>query len=659
MRLQKFLLILVDTFFILISFLFVAYLKPATLTYVLPQYYSLFFIYLLLWIIVSLISDKYTLNKKHKLSELIFPIIKSDFAVLAIISVLVYAFRLPTYSRLLVFGTALITFVLEFIVSLSFYVQKKVSIKNDFLIATFGFLKSIKLFYFFLIFDAFIFTFSFLISAWLKPATVSHYLPVYSQPIILLGLFWIFTSLLSDKYNLKSEKSILELIAPIIRSDITFLALISILIYAFHFYNFSRLIIFGTILISFVFEIIFCILYYYHQKLLKTTDYSESHISSVTLVEPEYPQEKKKERHLRLPKILQHENSISYKLKEKYLTEQPALFNFIHEKIPIQKIPKNKSYVINTHTFFNVENIDKESQYFFLNLHKTNDIRRINKYFIQINKNLKSNAYFVGSCETIAEIYKRYFKKYPRLIAVFFYSLHFILHRIFPKIPILKEIYFILTKGENRSISQSEVLGRLYFCGFKVIDTIEIDNLLYFITQKVKEPKKDISPSYGPLIKMRRIGKDSKIFYVYKFRTMHPYSEYLQEYIYEKYQLEESGKFKNDFRVTGWGKVFRKLWIDELPQLINFFRGELNLFGVRALSQHYFSLYPDYLQKLRTKFKPGLVPPFYADLPTTFEEILESEKKYLESKQIHRYSTDMIYLWKAAYNIIFKHARSN
>jgi lipopolysaccharide/colanic/teichoic acid biosynthesis glycosyltransferase len=62
---------------------------------------------------------------------------------------------------------------------------------------------------------------------------------------------------------------------------------------------------------------------------------------------------------------------------------------------------------------------------------------------------------------------------------------------------------------------------------------------------------------------------------------------------------QEGGKFKDDFRITTWGRVLRKLWIDELPQFINFFKGELSLVGVRALSDHYFQLYPKDVQELR------------------------------------------------------------
>jgi lipopolysaccharide/colanic/teichoic acid biosynthesis glycosyltransferase len=122
--------------------------------------------------------------------------------------------------------------------------------------------------------------------------------------------------------------------------------------------------------------------------------------------------------------------------------------------------------------------------------------------------------------------------------------------------------------------------------------------------------------------------------------------------------LAVGGKFQNDFRVTGWGRVFRRLWLDELPMLLNWVKGDLKLVGVRPLSQHYASLYPRSLLAYRSGFKPGLVPPFYADLPGTFDEILESEEAYLRSFEQQPVITDVRYLFRAAYNIVFRHARS-
>jgi len=140
---------------------------------------------------------------------------------------------------------------------------------------------------------------------------------------------------------------------------------------------------------------------------------------------------------------------------------------------------------------------------------------------------------------------------------------------------------------------------------------------------------------------------------------MHPYAEYLQDYIYKINNLEKGGKFKNDFRVTTWGKVLRRLWIDEIPMLINLFKGQLKLVGVRPLSEHYLSLYSDELKEKRREVKPGLVPPYYADLPDTLEEIMDSEIKYIDAYKDHPINTDLKYFFKASTNILVNSARSN
>ena len=167
-------------------------------------------------------------------------------------------------------------------------------------------------------------------------------------------------------------------------------------------------------------------------------------------------------------------------------------------------------------------------------------------------------------------------------------------------------------------------------------------------------------PSGGLLIKLQRVGKDGEMVGVYKFRTMYSYSEYLQPYIYEHNHLQQGGKFADDYRVTPWGRWMRKYWIDELPMFINFFKGELKLVGVRPLSRHYFSLYTKEMQELRTKVKPGLLPPFYYDkqAPETIDEVQASERCYIEACLKHPTLTDIKYFFGTIGNIII-HGRTS
>jgi len=294
-----------------------------------------------------------------------------------------------------------------------------------------------------------------------------------------------------------------------------------------------------------------------------------------------------------------------------------------------------------------------------VNLARLNDIRHINKFLETVNERLEQEGLLIGVFESKEQRKARIFRKYPAVFAfLFYYLVDFSWKRILPKIPLLHKLYYGLTRGHNRVLTLPEVLGRLISCGFRIRDYKEGEELTYFCAEKAGEPHFDEDPSYGPLIRLTRIGRYGKDMEAYKFRTMHPYAEYLQEFIYEQNSLQQGGKFHKDFRITRWGGIMRRLWLDELPMLLNWLKGEVKLVGVRPLSRHYFELYPERFRQRRIEYKPGLIPPFYAHLPGSFEEILASEKKYLMDYDRAPFLTDITYLVLSLYNIIIKRARS-
>ena len=295
-----------------------------------------------------------------------------------------------------------------------------------------------------------------------------------------------------------------------------------------------------------------------------------------------------------------------------------------------------------------------------LNFHKINDFRFLNKYFEKINFRLVDQGLFFGFVETYPDRRRAIISKskYPVFLNWIIYFVDYIFNRLAPKIPIVKSIYFNFTKGKSRVLSRAESYGRLYSCGFEIVDEFMFDNSVFFIAKKVSKPLADITPTYGFVIKLRRIGKDKKIIDFYKLRTMHPFSEYLQEYIYKKNNLTKGGKISNDFRISPEGRIFRKFWLDELPMLYNWFKGHIKLVGVRPISEHYFNLYSKELQEMRIKYKPGLIPPFYYDLPKSFNDIMKSEMNYLKAYEKNPILTDLKYLFHSLINIFFKRARS-
>jgi lipopolysaccharide/colanic/teichoic acid biosynthesis glycosyltransferase len=93
--------------------------------------------------------------------------------------------------------------------------------------------------------------------------------------------------------------------------------------------------------------------------------------------------------------------------------------------------------------------------------------------------------------------------------------------------------------------------------------------------------------------------------------------------------------------------------------VINLVKGDLKLVGVRPLSLDYFSCYPTKVKQLRTKTKPGLIPPYYVDLPNSFDEVIKSEEKYLDQYFQSPIMTDSKYLFKAVWNIVIQGNRSS
>lgn len=318
----------------------------------------------------------------------------------------------------------------------------------------------------------------------------------------------------------------------------------------------------------------------------------------------------------------------------------------------------DQTIVMMTNNTFNVTSLSDNYFSSIVNLKRINDIQRINKFFEAANSKIPVNGLLIGCVETMSMRKKRIMKKYPFGVAHIYYTFDFMLKRIFPKLPMTQKVYFKITAGRNRVLSKTETMGRLYSCGFSVIDEKLIGKQLFFVAKKNKEPSFDPEPSYGPICKMKRIGKDGRIITIYKIRTMHAFAEYLQEYIYERNSLQEGGKFKNDFRISTMGRFFRKYWLDELPMLINFIKGDVKLVGVRPLSKHYLGLYSEKLIQKRLKHKPGLIPPFYADMPKTLNEIMQSELRYLERYEKSPFLTDLKYFFKALHNILIRKVRS-
>lgn len=321
----------------------------------------------------------------------------------------------------------------------------------------------------------------------------------------------------------------------------------------------------------------------------------------------------------------------------------------------------DSTFIVNTDEGAALEGLKPHHPELIINKMALNRIRHLNTLLNKANESLVDGGYLWVHSRTARLKREIIYNAHPGFSGKLIYYGHYLWHRVCPKLKWTKWFYFWITKGQNRTYHRVELLGRMYRAGFEVIDERFHRGEYYILGRKFRAPIWDDEPTCGALVKLLRVSYKGDLIGVYKFRTMYSYSEYLQPYMLEHEGLQEGGKFANDYRVNGWGKLLRKSWLDELPMFINVFKGQMKLVGVRPLSRHYFSLYTPAMQDLHISVKPGLLPPFYYDehSPVTLDDVQASEKRYIDAYHSHPFSTDWRYFWGTIGNILFKHKRSH
>jgi lipopolysaccharide/colanic/teichoic acid biosynthesis glycosyltransferase len=350
-------------------------------------------------------------------------------------------------------------------------------------------------------------------------------------------------------------------------------------------------------------------------------------------------------------------NSISELQKEILSASGQVVFKYISDFVDIPKYYRSIVFSTSDKTFVDSNDFTNVSS--IINFRTINEIAQVNKHFSSVNKLLPHGGFYIGRVETYGERKNRLFKKFGSRFGQFLWLLDFVINRVISKVRPFDKIYRYITQNKIHLISKAEILGRLVYCGFEIIDYSIIDNLFYFVVTKACEPCDETEPSYHAIVRLKRIGKDGKIIKVYKLRTMHPYSEFLHSYVIRLYEYTDGGKPADNFRVSRWGKFLRKYWIDEIPQILNILKGEMKLVGARPVSQERFNQFPKSLQKERIKFKPGWLPPYVALLMPDQIGNIEAERIYFKDLKRSPFLTDIRYLFKSGYNIIFNKIRGS
>lgn len=139
------------------------------------------------------------------------------------------------------------------------------------------------------------------------------------------------------------------------------------------------------------------------------------------------------------------------------------------------------------------------------------------------------------------------------------------------------------------------------------------------------------------MFKHKRIGKNGKEIYIYKFRSMVENAEdMIKDFSPEQMkEFKENYKLKNDPRITKVGKFIRKTSLDELPQLLNIIKGELSIIGPRPVIEEELEKYGPSKAKFLSA-TPGLTGYWAANgrSCTSYEDRMKMELYYVDNMSL-------------------------
>ena len=168
-----------------------------------------------------------------------------------------------------------------------------------------------------------------------------------------------------------------------------------------------------------------------------------------------------------------------------------------------------------------------------------------------------------------------------------------------------------------------DILGALVGCLFTIIIGIFVVPAIFI-------------EDGGPVIfKQKRVGKNGKYFYMYKFRSMYNDAEERRKKLMKEGGNEMDGamfKMKDDPRITKVGKFIRKTSLDEFPQFFNVLKGDMSLVGTRPPMLDEYQQYSRH-HKRRLSLKPGITGLWQTSGRseiTDFEEVVRLDCYYID-----------------------------
>ena len=180
----------------------------------------------------------------------------------------------------------------------------------------------------------------------------------------------------------------------------------------------------------------------------------------------------------------------------------------------------------------------------------------------------------------------------------------------------------------------TDIVGGLIGCLFTALLTLFIGPAIYIA-------------SPGPIFyTQERIGRNGKIFKMYKFRSMVPNADEVKKQYLKENRVSGGYMFKLDWdpriignkilpdgtKKTGIGEFIRKTSLDEFPQFLNVLKGDMSLVGTRPPTKDEWAIYEDH-HRARMAMRPGITGMWQVSGRsniTDFEEIVRLDTKYID-----------------------------
>ncbi|MEA3347409.1 MAG: hypothetical protein U9Q21_04930, partial [Candidatus Auribacterota bacterium] len=359
---------------------------------------------------MSFLIRKYEFGSYKSYADSIILFGKSAVFNAYMVSLMVVILGLPAFSRVHIFGTCMVLFFLNVVLFSIFYLSGGKSSIGKFAALHLRVKLKSQLSVVLISGDFLIITLLFLGVNYLKRGT--FLLPErYEQIVIVLYGLWFVASMITRKFDKRNFQSYYYAMTSCAKAIVLMTLTMAVLFFAFRLFYFSRGQVYGSFLLLIMIE---AVLYYIYFAFLPARE-RERDVETIDEVKTVLGQQALRE--VEEEDIgLGHVSPVSVvkeKLREKILASYPWLFNFIDNSIDLGKIGNEDVVCLSTHDVFNVKTIDDLSLRLFINLHKVNDIRWLNRYFLEAYKKIVTGGYFVGSANTIFTDREWFFDHYP------------------------------------------------------------------------------------------------------------------------------------------------------------------------------------------------------------------------------------------------------